>query len=110
MTQEIAELTSEIKACEDVLHKVCSVSPTNIIWIKQQTLQGADMMTGWSKYAVKVPEEINAYYNSRHHLTMSEGLVLYNDRIVMPDKLQRIHDGHQGIVKSKLGVACDGLE
>lgn len=46
-------------------------------------------MTGWPKYAIKV----------RHHLIMSEGLVLYKDGIVVPKKmrldiLQHIHDEH----------------
>lgn len=50
-----------------------------------------------------VSDKVKAYYISRHHLTVSEGLVLYNDRRVVTQKmrselLQRIHDLHQGIV------------
>lgn len=104
--QEVAELTSEIQAYEEAVQKAWPISPTKLDLIKQQTLQDAELqmvqhyvMTGWPKYAVKVPDKVKAYYTSRHYLTTSNGLILYNDRIVVPYKmrpeiLQRIHDGH----------------
>ena len=51
-----------------------------------------------------VPDKVKAYYISRHRLTVSDGLVLYNDRRVVPQKvkseiLQRVHDWHQGTVR-----------
>lgn len=59
--------------------------------------------TNRPEYVVMVSDKVKAYYVSRHHLTVSEGLVLYNDRRVVPQKmrseiLQRIHDLHQGTV------------
>ena len=69
------------------------------------------VMTGWPKYAVKVPDNVKAYYASRHYLTTPNGLILYNGRIVVPHKLrpeilQRIHNGHQGIVKCREHARC----
>lgn len=115
VTQEIAELTSEITAYEEAVRRTWPTSSTKLDVVKQQTLQDTDLQmvrhyvkTGWPKYAVKVPDMIKPYYTSRQHLTTSEELVLYNDRIVVPQKmrhdiLQCIHDGHQGIVKCREG-------
>ena len=110
-TQEITELISEIEAYEEAVHESWPIYPTKLDIIKQQTLQDAELKivqyyatSEWTKYAVKVPDKVKAYYTSRHHLTVSDGLVLYDDRIVFPQKtrseiLQLIPDGHQGIVK-----------
>ena len=104
-TQEVAELTSKIQVYEEAVQKAWPISPTKLDLIKQQTLQDAELqmvqhyvMTGWPKYAVKVPDKVKTYYTSRHYLTISNGLILYNDRIVVPHKmrpeiLQRMHDG-----------------
>lgn len=120
--QEVAELASEIQAYEDTIHTAWPISPTKLNLIKEQTLQDAEMqmvqhyvMTGWPKYAVKVPDKVKAYHTSRHCLTTFKGLILYNDRIVVPHKmrseiLQRIHNDHQVIVKGREHVvACGGL-
>ena len=61
---------------------------------------------GWPKYAKDVPESLKYLYEVKAHLSVVEGLLVYNDRIVIPQELQeemlaRIHDGHPGIVKSK---------
>ena len=61
---------------------------------------------GWPKYAKDVPESLKYLYEVKAHISVVEGLLVYNDRIVIPQELQeemlaRIHDGHPGIVKSK---------
>lgn len=48
----------------------------------------------------------SAFYSARHHLSEAKGLVLYQDRIVIPkhlsaDVLKRIHTGHQGLTKCR---------
>ncbi|KAK9517533.1 hypothetical protein VZT92_022897 [Zoarces viviparus] len=117
-TQEITELTSEIEAYEKAIHESRPISPTKLDMVKQQTVQDAGLqmvqnyvMSGWPKYAAKVPNKVKDYYTCRHHLTVSEGLLLYDDRIVVPrmmrsEMLQRIHDGHQGIVKCQERPRC----
>lgn len=117
-TQEVALLANEIQAYKNAIHTAWPISPTKLNLIKEQTLEDAELrmvqhyvMTGWPKYAVKVPDKVKAYYTSRHCLTTSKGLILYNDRIVVPHKmrseiLQRIHDDHLVIVKGREHARC----
>ena len=54
----------------------------------------------------KVPLQIRGVFDSRGHLSMSNGLLTYDDRIVIPahmreEILERIHTGHQGITKCR---------
>ena len=49
-----------------------------------------------------VRPELIVYWKGRDSLTMHDGLLLYDDRIVVPqsmqaDTLSRLHEGHQGI-------------
>lgn len=118
VTHEIAELLEEIEAHEHETQTMWPISPTKLDLVKQTTLQDTTLrmvqnfvLTGWPKYIAKVPPVAKPYYTNRHSLTVSNGLVLYNDRIVMPQQLrpeilQRIHDGHQGIVKCRERAKC----
>ena len=61
---------------------------------------------GWPKYAQYVPIGLRPLYEARNHLSIAEELLVYDDRIVVPKSmrqeiLDRIHDGHPGIVKSR---------
>ena len=54
----------------------------------------------------EVPLQIREFFDSRGHLSMSNGLLTYDDRIVIPadmreEILERIHTGHQGITKCR---------
>ncbi|KAJ0050670.1 hypothetical protein NL108_005059 [Boleophthalmus pectinirostris] len=49
---------------------------------------------------------MHGYYTARHHLSESEGLVLYQDHIVVPKALRsfvldQLHVGHQGLTKCR---------
>ena len=75
-------------------------------------------MTGWPKYEKDVPESLKNLYAHRASLSVSDGLLLFGSRIVVPKSmrpeiLERIHDGHQGITKSlekaRLGVWWPGI-
>ena len=52
------------------------------------------------------------YWENRHHLTVIDNLLLFDDRIAIPSALrlnilQRLHEGHQGITKTKaLASTC----
>lgn len=55
---------------------------------------------------LKEDNEINHYYKIKAELTVEDGLVYFNNRVVIPrvlrgDMLRRIHESHQGIEKSK---------
>ena len=54
--------------------------------------------------------EVSKYYQVRSSLTYTRHLLLYGSRIVIPEKLrketmEKIHSGHQGIVRCRLRVA-----
>jgi len=73
-----------------------------------EQLQAAIVYTvdGWPGRAWKVPSNLRELYAVRAHLSVSEGLLLYNDRIVIPrsmqkEMLKRVHDGHLGMTKCR---------
>ena len=53
-----------------------------------------------------VPYQIREFFDSPGHLSVSDALLTYDDRIVIPasmreEILERIHTGHQGITKCR---------
>ena len=61
--------------------------------------------SGWPKKQL-IPEELAPYWKAKDRLTICDGLLQYNSRIVVPKPLQRetlqkIHTGHLGIEKCK---------
>ena len=61
---------------------------------------------GWPQYASQVKLEVRDYFNSRSELSLSSRLLLYIDRIVVPEMLrpellQSIHEGHLGLNKCR---------
>ena len=54
-----------------------------------------------------VDPELLPYWRFRDRLTLYEGLILYDNRIVVPPSLQdetleKIHEGHQGIERCRM--------
>ena len=75
-------------------------------------------LEGWPRHKLDVEPEVRAYYQMQAELSVAYGLLLRNDRIVVPNEmreemLKRIHDGHQGITKcrerAKQGVWWPGI-
>ena len=61
---------------------------------------------GWPDYISQTPGSVQPYWNYRAELTVQDGLLLKNSRIVIPscmrlEILDKIHAGHQGIVKCR---------
>ena len=59
---------------------------------------------GWPMSIKQVPEEIQPYWNSREQITIENGMLLKNTRIIIPHALQpelvqKIHEGHLGLKK-----------
>jgi transposase InsO family protein len=59
----------------------------------------------------KIEPHLKPYWKVQGELTISNNLLLYGRRIVVPKSLQRetlrkIHDGHQGIQRSQLRARC----
>jgi len=62
--------------------------------------------SGWPDTKSQTPPSIQVYWNVRDELSEVDGVILKNERIVVPssmrkEMLQRIHQGHMGIEKSK---------
>ena len=71
-----------------------------------------------AKVEKDVPDNLKQFFNVKELLSTSNGLLTYADRIVIPKDMQpevldRIHDGHQGVVKclerAKLSVSWPGI-
>ncbi|CAL8139314.1 unnamed protein product [Orchesella dallaii] len=63
-------------------------------------------MTSWPEKSGKLNEELHKYWNVRDTLSVHNGLLLKDTRIVIPRCLQeeilgKIHDGHFGVVKCR---------
>ena len=64
------------------------------------------VVNGWPTYASDVPQEIHPHYAVRGDLSVTDGKIIYENRLVIPPILQSevlegIHDGHQGITKCR---------
>ncbi|XP_038063010.1 uncharacterized protein K02A2.6-like [Patiria miniata] len=62
---------------------------------------------GWPKYQKDVDPELKRFWDDQDKISLVGGILTYGDRIVIPQSLrqqmlQRIHEGHQGVSKSRL--------
>ena len=62
--------------------------------------------SGWPGTKSRTPASIQVYWNVRDEFSEVEGVIFKNDRILVSssmkkEMLQRIHQGHMGIEKSK---------
>ena len=78
---------------------------------KDQILQEAMNYTrfGWPTHMNSGRAELRDYFASRCELSISQGLLLYRDRLVVPEELrgeilESIHEGHLGLKSAELGL------
>lgn len=62
------------------------------------------VLDGWPKYNSSVPGYIKPYYEVKDNLSAIDGILTYQNRIVIPKSLQsemlsRLHESHQGLNK-----------
>jgi hypothetical protein len=62
--------------------------------------------TGWPKKKAQLDPDVKPFFNARGELTVLEDIVFKADRVVIPKGMRKqmlliIHEGHQGIVRSK---------
>ena len=88
-------------------------SPEKIEQIKLATASDPQLrrvleytVSGWSKYAKDVPEEICQYNAGRGELSVVYVKKMYHKCLVLPSILQsevleRIHDGHQDMIRCR---------
>ena len=53
-----------------------------------------------------ISSDLKPFYNIRNKLSLHDGLLLFESRLVIPESmqlelLQKLHSGHQGIVKCR---------
>ena len=96
--------------------QIADITKTNVNWnqIKLSCLEDPTMIQlahiiqrGWPDTAKEVPLDVKPYFQYRYILHIVDGIILLQNRIVIPMSLrnaflQKIHDAHLGIVKSKL--------
>ena len=82
--------------------------------IRQETRQDVELnrlmetiVAGWPEKRRDVPKQIQPYWPFRDELAVEDGLVVKGPRIVIPriltpTILSKLHEGHQGVEKSKL--------
>ena len=62
---------------------------------------------GWPEHSRELPDDVKVYFAYRFQLHIVNCIIFLQDRIVVPiglrhEFLNRLHDAHLGIVKSKL--------
>ena len=74
--------------------------------MEDSVLQSAIMftLTGWPRHESDVPESLKSLYAHRATLSVSDGLLVFGSRYVIPATmrpaiLDKIHDGHLGVTK-----------
>ena len=96
--------------------QIADVTRANINWnqIKIACLDDPTMIElartiqrGWPETGKELSEDIKPYFPYRYILHIVDGVIFLQDRIIVPKGLkqtflQKIHDAHLGIVKSRL--------
>ena len=113
MEEEIALQINCIVLYVHLLTSNLPVSKPELEEIKEATANDPslkelkDMIkSGWPETKSRAPASIQVCWNVRDELSEVEGVTLKNDRMLVPSSmrnelLQRIHQGHMGIQKSK---------
>ena len=53
--------------------------------------------TGWPSKRSQIPVSLHPYWNFRDELTIESGILMKNSKVLIPETLKQIHQGHQGI-------------
>ena len=123
--ETVSNTASDVELHVQLVETGLSDSCAKNIAIRQATLNDSCLqsaivytLTGWPKYDKDVPESLKGLYMHRASLSVSDGVLMFGSRIVVPasqrpNVLERIHDGHLGITKSleraRLGVWWPGI-
>ena len=111
-SQQTLEADSKLMICNVIRHMKCSdeakykiISATNDDKVLVQVAEY--IQNGWPVNYSKFHLDARVYWSERANLSIHEGLILFNDRIVIPTvlragMLQHIHQGHQGQDRCKM--------
>ena len=106
------ELEHEVQAYVESVVANAPVSSQRLSEIRTATQQDGELLqiiafirNGWPPKSRMLPS-LQPYFSARAHLSETDGLVLYKDRIVLPVALrsailEQIHGGHQGLTRCR---------
>ena len=106
-------MVSEIEAYVDQARNAWPVTDDKMDQYREATsddtiLPGVMQYTidGWPQYRSDISEKYKKYHDVRAHLSVANGLLLYDNQIVIPelyirDTLEKVHAGHLGITKCR---------
>ncbi|XP_063072782.1 uncharacterized protein K02A2.6-like [Engraulis encrasicolus] len=110
---EASDTDEDVKAYVQAVMATRPVSDERLEKIRAATLQDEDLqrvthyiLRGWPTSMSQLPHTLQGYYKARAHLAEADGLLLYDDRIVIPgsqqkEVLSKLHEGHFGLTKSR---------
>ena len=113
-------MPSDCSVCMYYLLNVVTKQINSLMYNVQNldvTTTGQTMKTGFANVCFSINKQIKKkkssvapiaqpYYGARGHLSIHDGLITYDDRLIIPhclraDVLQKIHEGHQSITKCR---------
>ena len=109
------DITAYVNSCTSQLQ----ITDRRMTAIKEATEADSNMQKlirltrdGWPRREKSLPKPIRSYFKVRNELSVTDDLLIYRQRIVIPESqqnrvLEQLHKAHQGIVKSKeLAAQC----
>ncbi|KAG9282794.1 hypothetical protein AMEX_G1491 [Astyanax mexicanus] len=102
VTAHVSAITNSKPVSEQRMESIRNA--TMVDTVLQKVL--AHIRCGWPDKMAKLSYSLQPYFGARAHLSELDGIILYQDRLVIPasqqeDVLQRIHEGHQGLTKCR---------
>jgi transposase InsO family protein len=93
-------ITSTLKATDHQLGRIRDATDSDEELSKLKHI----IQHGWPQLIKKLPVALQHYWNFREQMTLENGIILKNTKIVIPTSLRdemltRIHEGHLGIEK-----------
>ena len=97
MTVLSYQITYQLHARSDSLNQLCVATQED----DELVLLKHTITRGWPNTIKEVPNELQAYWTFQEELTIKDGLVPIDTRIVLPKNkcnqiLKMIHEGHLG--------------
>ena len=103
---EISEIEWEIAADIAAVEQGWPLTSQRLSLIREATQEDEELSavfrytdSGWPSHASSVAPIAQPYFGARGHLSIHDGLITYDDRLIIPrclraDVLQKIHEGH----------------
>ena len=125
--EDCGEETDRMETCiqEALVHALTAAQPITWDQLRTATSSDEDMMTlietieeGFPEQRHSLPQFLKEYHPLRHHLSTSDGVAVYRDRVIVPTALRKtcltsLHAAHQGtllmIAKAAASIFWPGI-